>query len=182
MRRPVIVAMGLLLAVFVTQIAVSPAGGAPQDDPVATALSLVTRATRWEQVGTIDLQFDAEHPQGMVKLGDRFFISSVEIIEPTPPGGCSPTSGSARATCTTRVGSTTTAGGYGCRSRSTGRTRMRSSTGSTPTALPSKRSSGSGTTSQASCGTGATVTRTAGAGVHAGSTSGRREANSSSGA
>jgi hypothetical protein len=86
MRRPaVIVAMGLLLAAFVTQISVSPAGGAPQDDPIATALLQVTRATQWKHVGTIDLQFDAEHPQGMVKLGDRFFISSVEILEPTQP-------------------------------------------------------------------------------------------------
>jgi uncharacterized protein DUF6454 len=86
MRRPAVtVAIGLFLAAVVTQISVSATGGAPQDDPVATALSQVTRATQWEQVGTIDLQFDAEHPQGMVKLGDRFFISSVEIIEPTQP-------------------------------------------------------------------------------------------------
>jgi Family of unknown function (DUF6454) len=80
-----IVAIGLVLAVFVTQIAVSPAAGAPQDDPVAAALTQVTRATQWQHVATIDLQFDAEHPQGMVKLGDRFFISSVEILEPTQP-------------------------------------------------------------------------------------------------
>ena len=84
-KSPLIVAIGLLIAVFVTQIAVSPAAGAPQDDPVAAALTQVTRATQWQHVGTIDLQFDAEHPQGMVKLGDRFFISSVEIIEPTQP-------------------------------------------------------------------------------------------------
>jgi hypothetical protein len=85
MRKPVIVAIGLLLSAFVTQIGVSSASGTAQDDPIVTALSQVTRATRWEHVGTIELQFDAEHPQGMVKLGNRFFISSVEIIEPTQP-------------------------------------------------------------------------------------------------
>ncbi|SRR6266508_401191 len=86
MRRPAgIVAASLLLVGLLTQIAVRPAGGAPQDDPIATALLHVTRATQWKHVATIDLQFDAEHPQGMVKLGDRFFISSVEIIEPTQP-------------------------------------------------------------------------------------------------
>jgi len=77
-------ALGLLVT-LVTQIPGAPAAGRPHDDPIVTALSGVTRATAWEQVGAIDLQFDAEHPQGMVKLGDRFFISSVEIIEPTQP-------------------------------------------------------------------------------------------------
>jgi hypothetical protein len=84
-RAAVIAAIGLALAAFVTQISVSSAGGAAEDDSVVTALSQVTRATPWAHVGTIDLEFDAEHPQGMVKLGDRFFISSVEIIEPTQP-------------------------------------------------------------------------------------------------
>jgi hypothetical protein len=75
MRKPaVIVAIALLLGAIVTQIGVSPAGGTPADDPVATALSQVTRSTQWNHVGTIDLQFDVEHPQGMVMLGDRFFI------------------------------------------------------------------------------------------------------------
>ena len=177
-----IVAIGLLLAVFVTQIAVSPAAGAPQDDPVAAALTQVTRATQWQHVGTIDLQFDAEHPQGMVKLGDRFFISSVEIIEPTQPcpvpcDGYDRTpgrgvghlfvvdaGGALLADVTLGEGHMyhpggidSTAGGCGCRSPSTGRTRMRSSIGSTPTALRSKRPSGSGTTSEAWCGTGWTV-------------------------
>jgi hypothetical protein len=67
------------------QIAIRSAVGHPHDDPIITALTQVTRATAWEHVDTIDLQFDAEHPQGMVKIGDRFFISSVEIIEPTQP-------------------------------------------------------------------------------------------------
>ena len=83
-KAAVLGALGLLVTV-VTQIPGAPAAGRPHDDPLVTALSRVTRATAWQQVGTIDLQFDAEHPQGMVKLGDRFYISSVEIIEPTQP-------------------------------------------------------------------------------------------------
>jgi hypothetical protein len=43
----------------------------------------VTRSSDWTPVETIDLPFDAEHPQGMVRLGDRFVVPSVEILEPT---------------------------------------------------------------------------------------------------
>jgi hypothetical protein len=71
--------------VVVTQLAVGPAAGARRDDPVVEAFSQVTRSSDWQQVDTVELPFDVEHPQGMVKLGDRFFISSVEIIEPTEP-------------------------------------------------------------------------------------------------
>ncbi|MGH9245567.1 MAG: DUF6454 family protein [Acidimicrobiales bacterium] len=99
MRKPtVMAAVGLLLTAFVTQIGAGPVSGHPHDDPVAVALLQVTRATAWEHAETIDLQFDAEHPQGMVKIGDRFFISSVEIIEapvpcPTPCDGYDRTPG-----------------------------------------------------------------------------------------
>jgi hypothetical protein len=71
--------------VVVLQLAVGPAAGARRDDPVVEAFSQVTRASDWRPAGTIDLPFDAEHPQGMVKLGDRFFVTSVEILEPTTP-------------------------------------------------------------------------------------------------
>ncbi len=82
---PILAAVGVLVSSVVLHPASAPAQGHRQDDPVVTALSTVTRATPWEHVDTIDLSFDAEHPQGMVKIGDRFFVSSVEIIEPTQP-------------------------------------------------------------------------------------------------
>jgi Family of unknown function (DUF6454) len=86
MPKPrVFVTIGLLLTAFLTQIAAGAAAVNTRDDPVVAALTQVTRATSWQHVETIDLQFDAEHPQGMVKLGSRYFISSVEIIEPTVP-------------------------------------------------------------------------------------------------
>lgn len=74
--------LGLLV---VTQLAVGPAAGARADDPVVGAFTQVARSSDWRPAETIDLPFDAEHPQGMVKLGDRFFVSSVEIIERTQP-------------------------------------------------------------------------------------------------
>jgi Family of unknown function (DUF6454) len=83
-KAPVVGAVGLLVSALVIP-ASAPVGAHRRDDPIVTALSAVTRATPWEHVATIDLEFDAEHPQGMVKIGDRFFVSSVEIIEPTQP-------------------------------------------------------------------------------------------------
>ena len=83
-KAPVVGAVGLLVSALVIP-ASAPVGAHRRDDPIVTALSAVTRATPWEHVATIDLEFDAEHPQGMVKIGDRFYVSSVEIIEPTQP-------------------------------------------------------------------------------------------------
>jgi Family of unknown function (DUF6454) len=84
MRRSAAVAMAIGLVV-VMQLAVGPAACARRDDPVVGAFTQVTRSSDWRAVDTIDLPFDAEHPQGMVKVGDRFFVTSVEIVEPTTP-------------------------------------------------------------------------------------------------
>lgn len=51
--------------------------------PEATLFQDVTRSTRWDLADTVDLDFDAFHMQGMSLVGDRIFVSSVEIIEPT---------------------------------------------------------------------------------------------------
>src|SRR5206468_4726436 len=40
---------------------------------------LLTRETRWTLAGAIRVSFTTYHPQGMVKIGDRFFVSSVEV-------------------------------------------------------------------------------------------------------
>jgi hypothetical protein len=52
----------------------------------------LTKGSTWRHVATIPLQFATHHPQGMVKIGDRFYLSSVEITERTqrfaqPQGG-----------------------------------------------------------------------------------------------
>lgn len=53
------------------------------DPALNTLLPKLTRATQWTQKAAIELQFPTHHPQGMVKIGDAFFISSVEIKKPT---------------------------------------------------------------------------------------------------
>ncbi|GAB4099413.1 DUF6454 family protein [Sinomonas halotolerans] len=49
----------------------------------AQAFERVTRSTAWTEVQKLKLDFETFHPQGMSLVGDRIFLSSVEIIEPT---------------------------------------------------------------------------------------------------
>ncbi|MED1096280.1 MULTISPECIES: DUF6454 family protein [Bacillus] len=41
----------------------------------------LTRDNGWEQKEEIDLKFNTYHPQGLTKVGDLYYMSSVEIIE-----------------------------------------------------------------------------------------------------
>ena len=74
-------APALAAAAFVALVPVAPAMG--PDIAVSDRLKQVTRTTPWKQVGTIPVNFDTHHPQGMVKIGDVYYVSSVEIITPT---------------------------------------------------------------------------------------------------
>ncbi len=49
---------------------------------LAHAFQRVSRATTWEQIETIPLDFKTFHPQGLVRTKGHLFISSVEILEP----------------------------------------------------------------------------------------------------
>ena len=100
----------------------------------AEQVTKLTRGTTWKQVEAIPINFLTHHPQGMVKIGEHFFVSSVEIKTPTkrfpePVDGYDRDTGegvghlfkidrratrrrhsrSARARSTIRAGSTTTA-------------------------------------------------------------------------
>lgn len=53
-------------------------------DPALNGLvQTLTRATAWQQTAAVKLQFPTFHPQGMLKIGDAFFVSSVDIRKPT---------------------------------------------------------------------------------------------------
>ncbi len=51
------------------------------EDPVVELFKDLTKSTNWQLVGKIKLKFQTYHPEGMVKIGDFFYLSSVEIIE-----------------------------------------------------------------------------------------------------
>ncbi len=59
---------------------------------ISETIKTLDRGAVWKPVAQIPLSFPTFHPQGMVKIGDFFYISSVEITKPTkkfdkPEGG-----------------------------------------------------------------------------------------------
>jgi hypothetical protein len=77
-------ALGASLAGLLTVPA--PAGQverAHRDGAVVTAFTATTRATPWQRTATVRLGFATYHPQGFALVGDKIFMSTVEIIEPT---------------------------------------------------------------------------------------------------
>ena len=71
-------AAGLLLAV----LAAAPLVALP-DPRIADRFTALTRASSWTHERAIPMAFPAHHPQGLLKIGDRLFFSSVEVT--TPP-------------------------------------------------------------------------------------------------
>lgn len=45
------------------------------------SIKRLTRNTRWQLVSSTRLAFQSFHPQGLVKLGDSYYLSSVEVLE-----------------------------------------------------------------------------------------------------
>ncbi|QKW05933.1 hypothetical protein HUT18_05535 [Streptomyces sp. NA04227] len=59
------------------------ADGAPsaRKTPLVEAVSKLTRSTQWTEARRLKLDFPTYHPQGFARVGDRLFLSSVEVIE-----------------------------------------------------------------------------------------------------
>lgn len=80
----------LLLAASAAPVA---GRGWQMDRAVADRVTRLTRASTWRQVEAIPVRFRTFHPQGMVKVGDTFVVSSVEVTQaptryasPSPEG------------------------------------------------------------------------------------------------
>ncbi|HET6519226.1 MAG TPA: DUF6454 family protein [Geminicoccaceae bacterium] len=50
---------------------------------LADAFRRLTRGATWRLVAATPVAFDTHHPQGLAKVGDALFLSSVEVNEPT---------------------------------------------------------------------------------------------------
>jgi hypothetical protein len=61
-----------------------PAALAAEPDRTALAerVTKLSRGTQWKPVKAVPINFLTHHPQGMVKIGDTLFVSSVEIKVP----------------------------------------------------------------------------------------------------
>jgi hypothetical protein len=62
-----------------------PAVQAPAASDLASRIVQLDRSTSWSLAAQHPLDFDIHHPQGMVRVGDDWIVSSVEIIERTRP-------------------------------------------------------------------------------------------------
>ena len=80
--KTVLTGLTALAAAALSLPAASPPAHAA-DPALNTLIPKLTRGTQWTQKSAVELQFPTHHPQGMVRIGDAFFVSSVEIKKPT---------------------------------------------------------------------------------------------------
>jgi hypothetical protein len=60
-----------------------PAAQSDTRSVVADRVMTLTRDSAWKLVGSVSVDFVTHHPQGMVKIGDKFYVSAVEVRVPT---------------------------------------------------------------------------------------------------
>lgn len=82
MRKKLIAAM--LVFSFVATAAASAFAA---DSALAQAVKKMTRGSKWTLINEVELRFPTGHPQGLVKIGDDFYVSTVEILTPTKSYG-----------------------------------------------------------------------------------------------
>ena len=78
-RQTHAVVTGVTLACMASFTAQAQVEGAT----VSERVKKLTRGTQWQRVAAVPINFDTQHPQGMVKIGDVLYLSSVEIRKPT---------------------------------------------------------------------------------------------------
>jgi predicted RNA-binding Zn ribbon-like protein len=76
-------ATGAALVAAIAMLGSALAGQGADRATVAERVRTLTRASAWTEVARIAMRFPAFHPQGMVRIGDALYVSSVEITTPT---------------------------------------------------------------------------------------------------
>ena len=84
-----VLVLGLALSACVTNVSAGePRGGnKSRDNKTTTLFRLLGKNAIWTPVQTVSMNFQTFHTQGLVKIGDTFFVSSVEVIESTVRNG-----------------------------------------------------------------------------------------------
>jgi hypothetical protein len=60
----------------------------PRDNETTALFRLMGKNAIWSQVASVEMQgWTTFHTQGLVKIGDIFYVSSVEVLEPTVRNG-----------------------------------------------------------------------------------------------
>ena len=70
---------------FVAALTAAALSTLPADtrSTIADRVRMLTRDSPWQMVAVVPIAFRTYHPQGMVKIGETLFVSSVEISVPT---------------------------------------------------------------------------------------------------
>jgi hypothetical protein len=71
-------ALHSLIALTVVAVSGQPAPPASRS-MLAERVTALTRTSAWKLVASVPIAFRTFHPQGMVKIGETFFVSSVEV-------------------------------------------------------------------------------------------------------
>lgn len=58
-----------------------------RDDDTTRLFKLMGKNAIWQQVHTVSIPWPTFHTQGLVKVGDVFFVSAVEVLEPRVSNG-----------------------------------------------------------------------------------------------
>jgi hypothetical protein len=74
---------GLFLSAVLAASAPAALAADTSRDVVAERVTKLSRGTQWKPVTAIPINFVTHHPQGMLKIGDALYFSSVEIKTPT---------------------------------------------------------------------------------------------------
>lgn len=86
-----VLVLGMALSACVTGVSAGePRGhGGLRDNKTTTLFRLLGKNAAWTPVQTVNMNFQTFHTQGLVKVGDTFFVSSVEVLESTVRNGSS---------------------------------------------------------------------------------------------
>ena len=73
----------LTIAFAITATALTTASQSGARDRLAALVSQLTRESKWTLTAKVPVAFPTFHPQGMVRIGETFYVSSVEVKQPT---------------------------------------------------------------------------------------------------
>lgn len=77
-QRSLFLALFSLASIAVAAVSQTTAPGSL----VSARFKQLTRDSQWRLVATVPIKFNTHHPQGLVKIGPDFFVSSVEVTQP----------------------------------------------------------------------------------------------------
>jgi Family of unknown function (DUF6454) len=65
----------------------APSARSPRDNETTKLFRLMGKNAIWTHVGTVEMGWQTFHTQGLVKVGETFYVSAVEVIEATVRNG-----------------------------------------------------------------------------------------------